>query len=444
MNRSVALETLGCKVNQYESSQIVELLCQAGYESVSFRQKADVYIVNSCAVTAKASFQTRQLLRRARRLHPNAAIVVAGCAAQVEPHRFVQETLATHILGLSEKYDVVRWLDTPASVEQPCCVVGEPRQNGAFRNIPIHHMAAFRTRAILKVQDGCDAFCSYCIVPLSRGKSRSLPLTEVRGQFLRFREAGYSEVVLSGIHLGQWGKDLQPATRLVELVDNLQGEAPCPRLRFSSLETMEWHDGLIQGLDRWRGICAHFHVPLQSGDAEILRRMHRPYSPKDFSEVVYELHRLCPTAALGSDVMAGFPGESPAQFRNTLEFIEKLPLSYLHVFPYSPRPGTQAARWPSRVTGTELKRRAQALRDLSGRMRMRFHSRFLKRTVEVLVEGQEKGENGWFQGTTDNYLKVRFPAPQGLTPGARIWVKIREVSENGLIGTLAAIATKLG
>jgi len=203
------------------------------------------------------------------------------------------------------------------------------------------------------------------------------------------------------------------------------------------LETMEWHDGLLEGLGRWRGICAHFHVPLQSGDEEILRRMHRPYGPKDFSEVILELRHLCPTASLGSDVMAGFPGESPAQFRNTLEFIEKMPLTYLHVFPYSPRPGTQAARWPGRITGTELKRRTQTLRDLSRHMRMRFHSQFLKKTLEVLVEGQEKGENGWFQGTTDNYLKVRFSAPQRLTTGARIWVKIHEVSENGLSGTLA-------
>jgi threonylcarbamoyladenosine tRNA methylthiotransferase MtaB len=437
MKKTVALETLGCKVNQYESSHMLEVLCQAGYESVSFRQKADVYVVNSCAVTAKATFQTRQLLRRAQRLRQDAAVIVAGCAAQVEPRRFVEESLATHILGSSEKYDVVRWLETPATFQQPCCVVGEPRQNGPFRIIPVHHMAAARTRAILKVQDGCDALCSYCIVPFSRGRSRSLPLREVRSQFLRFREAGYWEVVLSGIHLGQWGKDLQPAIRLAELVDSLQGDAPLPRLRFSSLETMEWHDGLLEGLGRWRGICAHFHVPLQSGDEEILRRMHRPYGPKDFSEVILELRHLCPTASLGSDVMAGFPGESPAQFRNTLEFIEKMPLTYLHVFPYSPRPGTQAARWPGRITGTELKRRTQTLRDLSRHMRMRFHSQFLKKTLEVLVEGQEKGENGWFQGTTDNYLKVRFSAPQRLTTGARIWVKIHEVSENGLSGTLA-------
>ncbi|HAA02641.1 MAG TPA: tRNA (N(6)-L-threonylcarbamoyladenosine(37)-C(2))-methylthiotransferase MtaB [Syntrophobacteraceae bacterium] len=443
MNKTVALETLGCKVNQYESSHMLEMLGHAGYANVSFRQPADVFIVHSCAVTAKASFQTRQLLRRARRLRPDAMVVVAGCAAQFEPRRFAEETLATHILGSSEKFDLLKWLETPATIEQPCCAVAETRPNGPFRIIPVHHMAAARTRAFLKVQDGCDAFCSYCIVPFSRGKSRSLPLDEVRTQYLRFQEVGYPEIVLSGIHLGQWGKDLQPALRLVKLIDSLHEGTRPPRLRLSSLETMEWQDGLLEGLPHWQGICPHFHVPLQSGDAEILRRMHRPYSPKDFAEVILELHRQSPNAALGSDVLVGFPGETSAHFRNTLEFIEKMPLTYLHVFPYSPRPGTEAARWPGRITGTELKRRTQALRDLSRTKKLSFHFQFLNATVEVLVEDRLKDRNGWYQGTTDNYLKVQFSTHQSLIPGARIWVKVREVSDTGLIGTWAGTAAML-
>jgi threonylcarbamoyladenosine tRNA methylthiotransferase MtaB len=441
--KTIALETLGCKVNQYESSYLLEMLQQVGYDVVSFRQAADVYIVHSCAVTAKACYQTRQLLRRARRLQPNATVVVAGCAAQVEPQRFADEALATHILGAGEKYDLLGWLDAPGTFEDPCCAVTNVRNSEPFRVIPVTHMAAARTRAFLKVQDGCDAFCSYCIVPFSRGRSRSLPPAEVRAQVLRFRDAGYSEVVLSGIHLGQWGKDLQPAARLADLVDSLQKEASLPHLRFSSLETLEWGEGLIQGLARWRGICRHFHVPLQSGDKEILRRMHRPYNPQDFAEVILELHRLFPTAALGSDVLAGFPGETENHFLNTLELVEALPLSYLHVFPYSPRPGTEAACWPGRITGKELQRRTQTLRDLGLSKRLRFYRQFLEQTVEVLVEGPTKTRSGWYQGTTDNYLKVLFAGPATITAGARGWVKIQGVAADRLSGRWLGTSAEL-
>jgi threonylcarbamoyladenosine tRNA methylthiotransferase MtaB len=442
MKKSVALETLGCKVNQYESSYLMELLQAAGYEPVPFRQSADVYVVHSCAVTSKAAFQARQLLRRAQRLHPQATIVVAGCAAQIEPQRFVEAALATHILGSAEKYDLLRWLQTPATLAQPCCAVSDSRNCRSFRVTPVTHMAAARTRAFLKVQDGCDAFCSYCIVPYSRGASRSLALPEVREQFSRFTNAGYREVVLSGIHLGQWGKDLQPMN-LANLLDSLHAYAAAPRLRLSSLETLEWRDGLIHNLTRWGGICPHFHIPLQSGDAEILRRMHRPYTPREFAEVIQELRHLYPLAALGCDVLAGFPGETERHFSNTLEFIKRLPLSYLHVFPYSPRPGTEAASWPGRATGGELKRRTKALRELGLRKRIEFHQQFLEKTVEVLVENQVRGQRGWYQGTTDNYLKVAFPAPILLTAGSSVRIKIHEASAAGLTGRWVGLPTGL-
>jgi threonylcarbamoyladenosine tRNA methylthiotransferase MtaB len=434
MKKSVALETLGCKVNQYESSHLMELLQQAGYESVPFRQAADVYVVHSCAVTAKASFQTRQLLRRAQRLQPEATIVVAGCAAQIEHQRFIEAGLATHILGTVEKYHLLRWLETPATLAQPCCAVGDSRNCEPFRVIPVTHMAAARTRAFLKVQDGCNAFCSYCIVPYSRGTSRSLPLPEACAQFVRFRDAGYGEVVLSGIHLGQWGKDLHPGMRLANLLDGLHECTPAPRLRLSSLETLEWRDGLLHNLTRWQGICPHFHVPLQSGDEEILRHMRRPYTPREYAEVIHELHRLYPWAALGADVLAGFPGETDKHFRNTLDLIQSLPLSYLHVFPYSPRPGTEAADWQGRTTGDGLKRRTKALRDLGLQRQMEFRQRFLGQTVEVLVENQVKDQEGLYQGITDNYLKVAFQAAIPLTAGSRVWVRIHKASANRLIG----------
>jgi threonylcarbamoyladenosine tRNA methylthiotransferase MtaB len=299
-------------------------------------------------------------------------------------------------------------------------------------------MAAARTRAFLKIQDGCDSFCSYCIVPYSRGRSRSLPLDQVHAQVDRFRDAGHQEIVLSGIHLGQWGKDLQPARTLLDLLVSLQGKAP-PRVRLSSLETLEWDAGLIEHLARWDWICPHFHIPLQSGDAEILERMHRGYTPQMFAQLVRKLHRTFPQAALGSDVMVGFPGETQRHFRNTLELIEELPLTYLHVFPYSPRPGTEAAKWPGRVTGREIDQRAQALRELGARKRQEFQRRFLGRRLEILVEGEMNGQPGWLHGTTANYLKVAFEARGPIAPGTLAWVTVRRLSPSGLFGEMCAI-----
>jgi threonylcarbamoyladenosine tRNA methylthiotransferase MtaB len=434
-----ALETLGCKVNQYESSFFQEALENAGYQPVAFHDHADIYLVHSCAVTGKAALQTRQLLRRAQRANSEATIVVAGCDAQIEAPRLAAEGLATHILGTREKFDLLEWLQTPGTLARPCLGVSDARSYPAFRTLPVSHMAAARTRAFLKVQDGCDAFCSYCIVPYSRGASRSLPPTGVHAQLERFRNSGHQEVVLTGIHLGQWGKDLQPAQSLVDLLDSLAAEIPPMRLRLSSLETLEWNCGLLQHLPRWPWICAHFHIPLQSGDAEILQRMHRPYSPRQFAEVILELHRQVPTAALGSDVLVGFPGETTRHFTSTLELLRRLPLSYLHVFPYSPRPGTEAAQWPQRVTGAELKGRTRALRDLSVQKRAAFHGRFVGQTVEVLVEGAVKGRPGWMQGTTSNYLRVAFPARHPIPAGSLVRVKIGKTSAASVSGVLTAL-----
>lgn len=440
MSLTVALETLGCKINQYESSYLLEALTSAGYTPVSFRDSADVYIVHGCAVTSKAGFQTRQLLRRARRLNPQAHIVATGCEAQAAPERLVEERLATHVLGTMEKVDIVRWLKEPADWEHPCVAVGDPRRCRSLSPLPVSHMHTGRTRAFLKVQDGCDAFCSYCIVPHTRGAGRSLPRAEVRAQMDRFLAAGYKEVVLTGIHLGKWGRDFTPPQSLAGLLRFLRSDGrPLPaRLRLSSLEAGEWANELLSVLDDFPGLCPHFHVPLQSGDATVLSRMHRPYGPQIFADVIRELHHRFPEAALGADVMVGFPGEEASHFQNTVRLISGLPLTYLHVFPYSARPGTPAAGWPDRVTGSELKRRARTLQALSGQKREAFRKGFIGRCVEVLVESRGKG--GLWQGITANYLQVRFAAPLNVAAGALVNVRIRAAADDGLIGEVIGTA----
>ncbi|GLI34526.1 tRNA (N(6)-L-threonylcarbamoyladenosine(37)-C(2))-methylthiotransferase MtaB [Desulforhabdus amnigena] len=434
MNIKVALETLGCKVNQYESSYFLQLLEEAGCKTVGFREHADVYIVHSCAVTSKAGFQTRQLLRRAQRLNPAAKIIVTGCEAQLDSRRIAEEGLATHILGNAEKFDLPKWLQAPGSLSHPLMALSDPRRYDHFPPQPVTRMYSGRARAFLKLQDGCDSFCSYCVIPFTRGKSRSLPAHEVRLQMDRFLDHGYQEVVLTGIHLGQWGKDLEPRQGLAALLEELERSALPPRVRLSSLEPMEWTDELLHYLTSRQWICPHFHVPLQSGDDEILERMHRPYKAHQYEELVRELHFLFPRAAIGADVLVGFPGETEEHFQNTFELLNRLPISYMHVFPFSPRPGTLAAKWPGRVTGNELKRRARLLHRLSAAKRQTFRERFMGETIEVLAESQVKP--GWWQGTSRNYLQIFFPAPCDLPPGSLVSVRIRRLTGEGVMGEM--------
>lgn len=435
MNRTAALETLGCKVNQYESSYFQEVLTAAGYRLVSFQKRADVYLVHSCAVTSKAGFQTRQLLRRAQRTNPAAKIIVAGCDAQLEPERLAEEGLATHILGNPEKLDLLDWLQVEGSLNAPCQAVSDPRQARGLRPLPVNRMHSGRARAFLKLQDGCDAFCSYCAVPYTRGRSRSLEAGEVRNQLQRYLQCGYQEIVLSGIHLGQWGKDLNPELDLATLLHSLvEGMLP-PRIRLSSLESTEWSPQLLKALTSVPQICPHFHVPLQSGDPEILNRMHRPYAPEQYAELIEQLHRLSPRAALGADVLVGFPGETERHFETTLRLVRDLPLTYLHVFPYSPRPGTVAAALPGRVNGKELKSRTRQLRDLDRQKRLAFGNRFVGAHVPVLVETQLAP--GWWQGTSDNYLQIRFTSARTPSRGSLVNVRIKAVTDEGLTGEVS-------
>ena len=404
---------------------------------VSFRDRADIYIVHGCAVTSRAGFQARQLLRRAQRLNREAIIVAVGCQAQLEPERIAEERLATHILGNISKFDLVSWLQAPGSLSHPLRANADKRPLSTCRPLPISCMHAQRARAFLKVQDGCDAFCSYCVVPHVRGSSRSLPHDEVRLQLDRFLDHGYQEVVLTGIHLGQWGKDLAPTQDLDSLLTNLQqGRLPY-RLRLSSLEPMEWSESLIAHLSRWEWLCPHFHIPLQSGDSHILELMRRPYTPHQYASLILELHHRFPLAALGADVMVGFPGESEKQFANTYELISRLPLAYLHAFPFSPRPGTPAASMPGRIPSQELKRRAHLLQDLSRQKKLAFQTELLGRCVEVLAETEI--ETGWWRGTSENYLRVVFPASGSLKPGFLARVKLLELTEKGLMGKPVAI-----
>lgn len=431
--KTCVIHTLGCKVNQVESSYALELLLEAGYRVAAPGEQADLSIVHSCAVTSRASFETRQLLRRARRANPEGLVVVMGCDVHVETERLAAERLATHILGNGEKFDLLPWLSRPGTFQRPCIAAASPRSLHRFRDMCLRGMAAGRSRAVLKVQDGCNAFCTYCIVPYTRGCSRSLPARAVRAQLDRFMERGYQEVVISGIHLGQWGRDLEGSGNLAALLRELKQRAVPPRIRLSSLEPLEFSDELMAELQKIPELCPHFHIPLQSGDDDILEAMHRPYKADQYRDLILHLLEEFPDAAIGADVLVGFPGETDSRFQNTLSLLRRLPVAYLHVFPFSPRPGTPAFQLPHRIASDSLRSRCRALRELSAQKRMAFAERFLGRTLEVLVEQQTLGDSLW-QGTTANYLKVSFPSSETLIPGLRVPVRLVAITPKGLRG----------
>jgi threonylcarbamoyladenosine tRNA methylthiotransferase MtaB len=418
----IAFETLGCKVNQYETSYFLEVLKHDGCTLVPFRERADIYIVHSCAVTARAGFQTRQLLRRARRANPDAVIVAAGCYAQLEGNRIADEKLATHILGNPAKFKLTEWLKQPGSFEKPCVALDPaPPSSSEFEILPVSRMHTGRTRAMLKIQDGCDSFCSYCVVPRVRGRSRSLPAGPVLDQLERLIDAGYREIVLTGIHLGKWGKDLVPELSLSHLLETIGSGRPPARLRLSSIEPEEFDSALLAVVSSSPWVCRHFHIPLQSADPDILARMGRPYGPQHFTELIARIHAAFPDAAIGTDVLTGFPGETEKQFENTLRFIERLPFSYLHVFPFSPRPGAAAAGFPGRIQGIVLKRRAALLQDLGRRKKHFFREKFIGKHLDVLVESDV--QPGLWEGLSSNYIRVLFPHREHICRGKLIRVK---------------------
>jgi threonylcarbamoyladenosine tRNA methylthiotransferase MtaB len=433
--KKMVIHTLGCKVNQLESSYLVEVLAEAGFRLASRGEIPDLSVVHSCAVTSRASFETRQLLRRARRANPAGPVAVVGCDVHLEANRMTREELATHILGNGEKLDLPRWLREPGTYQKPCVAATPPRTLRGFREICVHRMAIGRSRAVLKIQDGCDAFCAYCIVPHTRGCSRSLPESAVREQLDRYMERGFEEVVFSGIHLGQWGRDLGPGASLASLLRRLKSGGVPGRVRLSSLEPLEWTGELVRELQSTPEICPHFHIPLQSGDDDILKSMGRPYGARLYKDLIQHLHHAFPDAALGADVLVGFPGETHTRFQNTLHLLQELPVAYLHVFPFSPRPGTPAFNLKNRVEGSSLKARCASLRELSVRKRLAFASSFIGHTLQVVVEKKEAGGRLW-QGTTPNYLKIAFHSPRVLAEGTRIQVRLVDVTTQGLQGEI--------
>ncbi len=430
MSRTVAIATLGCKTNQFESAAIEEQLKEAGYRIVPFEEGADLVVVNTCTVTARTDAQSRNLIRRARRLNLRCRVIVTGCYAQVDPAAIRRIPGVAMVIGNDEKRDLLRYL-ADESRRQLVAVEHPGRGEGAA---PLRLSTfADRSRAFVQIQNGCDAFCSYCIIPYARGSSRSVPFAEVLAQVERLCRQGYREVVLTGIHMGAYGLDLEPPRSLTELVEAIETGTALSRLRLGSIEPTEITDRLIVRMADSGRICPHLHIPLQSGSDSVLQRMNRHYDAAFFHDLITRIHRQVPEAAIGVDVIAGFPGETEAEFEQTCRLLEELPLSHLHVFPYSRRPGTPAADMPGQLAGDVIRHRSAVLRGLGERKARQYAERFVGRTLELVVEGGE--EDGWRRGLSRNYLNVRFRCAED-RQGECVHVRVEGWEPAGLHGVL--------
>ncbi|RMF46612.1 MAG: tRNA (N(6)-L-threonylcarbamoyladenosine(37)-C(2))-methylthiotransferase MtaB [Deltaproteobacteria bacterium] len=429
VSQTVAIATLGCKTNQFESAAIEEQLRGAGYTIVPFEEGADLVVVNTCTVTARTDAQSRNLIRRARRLNLQSRIIVTGCYAQVEPEALRRIPGVAMVIGNDEKKDLLRYLAEERE-RQLVATDGLARGRGGVAL----SLTSFtdRSRAFLQIQNGCDAFCSYCIIPYARGSSRSVPFDEVVERVERLVGSGYHEVVLTGIHMGAYGLDLDPKSSLTELVLAIEERTEIPRLRLGSIEPNEITDRLIERMATSDRICPHLHIPMQSGSDSVLKRMNRHYDAGFFHRLVEKIHRSVPEVAIGVDVIAGFPGETEEEFDQTWRLIDHLPLSHLHVFPYSRRPGTPAAEMAEQLDGALIRERAAKLRSLGEAKARRYAERFVGRVLELVVEGGE--EDGWRRGLSRNYLGVQFRGEA--EPGDRVWVRVEEWTAAGLRGSL--------
>ncbi len=430
------ITTLGCKVNQSESDVIARNLRSCDWSPALENEPPEICIINTCTVTQKASMQSRQAVRQAIRLNPSARIVVTGCYAQTEPQAIEEISGVDDIIDNTNKHLICELIQrhTNTAVGQPLTIGTGFQLEHGFSSCPEGAVDG-RTRPFFKIQDGCNAFCTYCIVPYARGPSRSMPVENVLSGVQALSNNGYKEIVLTGIHLGHYGNDLIPKTCLDELLNRIDDLNIFLRVRLSSIEPLELTDAIIKRVAGSNRFCQHFHIPLQSGDDRILQKMKRPYRINDFKQRVRIIHDQLPDAAIGVDTLIGFPGESDAAFEGTYKLIEQLPVSYLHVFPFSSRPGTPAAKFTNKISPAVIKERCERMRLLGDSKRAEFYARFIGQKIDVLIETTRHRPTGFLKGLSSNYIPVLIDANDDYQ-NKLVTVRIQNQMGHALAGTI--------
>ena len=428
---TVAFQTLGCKLNFSETSTLARKFVAAGYERVPFEMKADVYVINTCSVTDNADKKFKSLARQTRQRNPNAYLIAVGCYAQLQPEELAKEDSVDLVLGAKEKFDIISYLTDLSRPEQTqvhaCSIEETDTYVGSYA-------IGERTRAFLKVQDGCDYKCTYCTIPQARGISRSDTLENIISQAKEIVRQDIKEIVLTGVNIGDYGKgefgNKKHEHTFLELVQALDEVEGIDRFRISSIEPNLLSEELINFVAASKRFVPHFHIPLQSGNNEILGQMRRRYQRELYVDRVNQIKRLMPDACIGVDVIVGFPGELDQHFLDTYSFLVDLPVSYLHVFSYSERPNTPAASMQNQVPKAVRQKRSKMLRGLSAKKRHAFYESQLQKTKTILFEAENK--EGYIQGFTENYVKVRMPWDPALQ-NQTLKATLSEIDQKGMV-----------
>lgn len=397
-SKTVAMYTLGCKVNTYETNKMVQLFKDAGYKIVDFETKADIYVVNTCTVTNMSDRKSRQMLRRARELNSNAVLCVVGCYAQVASEELKKIDEIDIVLGTNDRCNIVKYVEeflkNKNKIEEVTDIMSQ-RKYVEWGSVAYTDKA----RAEIKVQDGCDRYCSYCLIPYARGPVRSRAIDEVYNEVLKIAQTGIKEIVITGIHISSYGKDLNPKIKLINLLEKIHEVEGIERIRLGSLEPLIIDEEFVESLKKLPKICSHFHLSLQSGCDETLQRMNRRYTTDEFKKIVSILRNNIPEVALTTDIIVGFPGETDEEFKKTYEFLKKVKFSKMHIFKYSPRKGTKAAEFENQIDGKIKNIRSDKLIALSNKNEEDFAKIYIGKTIEVLFENETEGH-------TKNYIKV--------------------------------------
>lgn len=412
MKKTVAIASMGCKSNQYDSAVIEGMLANQGWELVDYNSPADAYIVNTCTVTNAADKEARYLIRKAHRKNPEASIVVTGCSAQTDPEALAAVEGVSFVLGNGQKSHLLDYLALAKPLTPQIVVEDIFQEEELFTSSFTSYSK--NTRAFLKIQDGCNQMCSYCVIPFARGKNRSFLPEKVIEELTLLSEKGFQEAVLTGIHMGTYGYDLSPATSLLELMKKIETEKPIHRLRISSIDPEEVSEEMIDFLSTSKIFCEHLHIPLQSGDDILLKLMRRRYQSEEFRDLTWKLKEKIPDICLGTDVMVGFPYEDEERFESSFKLIQESALDYLHVFPFAPKKKTRAEKFLNQVSVRDKRLRVEKLMEYSREIRQKFYQSFVGRKSELVVEDFCENLSGLYRGMSRNYLPVEFVSEKNL------------------------------
>lgn len=429
-----AFATLGCKVNQFDTLAMEGLFKKAGYDIVSFNERADVYIINTCVVTNTGEKKSRQLIHRAVRQNPQAVIAVTGCYAQTKPSEVLEIEGINLVVGNQDRHRIVELVEKTMQQKDPVSYVNDIMQAKEFEEIELYD-TPHRTRAFLKIQEGCSNFCSYCIIPYARGPLKSRKLENIKKEVCRLVDAGFKEIVLTGIHLGAYGSDFGDGTTLADAVSTVLEVDGLLRLRLGSLESVEVEPRLIKLMQEDKRLCPHLHLPLQAADDYILNRMNRTYSTSQFYELINNIKCRIPGVSITTDIITGFPGETDTIFEKSLELIEKMEFARIHVFPFSPRTGTPAASFPEQIPEHIKNQRADRLIQLANKSSRQHNAKFIGHTMDVLLETKH---NDMVDGLTGNYIRVyvKQTSECDTLSGKIVKVLIKDHYKDGLLAVI--------